>query len=77
MRVAIWMRVALLCGVGVLALTSPLAAAASSAEPVTIETHGVFTGPDSTAGTFSISGGLSDSGTYRTRSGSLATPFMW
>jgi hypothetical protein len=25
----------------------------------------VLTGPDSTAGTFSISGGLSDSGTYR------------
>jgi hypothetical protein len=65
MRLAIWMRVALLCGVGVLALTSPLAAAASSAGSVTIETHGVFTGPDSTAGTFSISGGLSDSGTYR------------
>jgi hypothetical protein len=57
-------RSALVCAVGALALAAPLVAGASAPEPVSIETHGVFTGPDSTAGTFVISGALSDSGTY-------------
>lgn len=45
-------------------MATPLAAAATAPEPVRIETHGVFTGPGSTAGTFVISGSVSDSGTY-------------
>ncbi|HUG36206.1 MAG TPA: hypothetical protein VML54_04610 [Candidatus Limnocylindrales bacterium] len=57
-------RVAVLAGVGALALAAPLAAGAGAPEPVTIETHGVFTGPSSTSGTFTISGVVSDSGTY-------------
>lgn len=57
-------RIAVLSGVGALALAAPVTAAASVPEPVRIETHGVFTGPDSTAGTFAISGVVSDSGTY-------------
>jgi hypothetical protein len=57
-------RIAVLVGVGALALTAPLGAAASAPEPVRVETHGVFAGPDSTAGTFTISGAVSDSGTY-------------
>jgi hypothetical protein len=60
----LWARVALLCVGVALALAAPLAAAASAPEPVRIETHGVFTGPDSTAGTFVISGAVSDSGSY-------------
>ncbi len=55
-------RVAVLGGVAALALATPLAAAASAPEPVRIETHEVFTGPDSTAGTFTISGAVTDSG---------------
>jgi hypothetical protein len=58
-------RIAVLAGVGALALAAPLTAVASAPEPVRIETRGVFTGPDSTAGTFTISGAVSDSGTYR------------
>jgi hypothetical protein len=57
-------RIAVLTGVGALALAAPLTVAASMPEPVSIETHGVFTGPGSTAGTFTISGVVSDSGTY-------------
>jgi hypothetical protein len=57
-------RLAVLAGVGTLALAAPLGAVASAPEPVRVETHGVFTGPDSTAGTFTISGAVSDSGTY-------------
>jgi hypothetical protein len=57
-------RVAVLCGVAILALATPLAAAATAPEPVRIETHGVFTGPGSTTGTFVMSGAVSDSGTY-------------
>jgi hypothetical protein len=60
----VWARIAVLCGVGALALAAPLTAVASAPKPLTIETHGVFTGPDSTAGTFVISGAVSDSGTY-------------
>lgn len=56
-------RVAVLGGVAALALAAPLAAAASAPEPVRIETHEVFTGPNSTAGTFTISGAVTDSGT--------------
>ena len=56
-------RIAVLAGVGALALAAPLTAVASAPEPVRIETRGVFTGPDSTAGTFTISGAVSDSGT--------------
>src|SRR5919106_1242659 len=55
---------AALAGAAALALGTPVAAVAGAPEPVTIETHGVFTGPDSTAGTFTISGALSDSGSY-------------
>lgn len=55
-------RIAVLAGVAALALAAPLAATASAPEPVRIETHEVFTGPDSTAGTFTISGAVSDSG---------------
>jgi hypothetical protein len=62
MKFGIWIRIALLCGV--LALTASKAVAAGSPEPITIETHGVFTGPDSTAGTFSMTGAVVDSGTY-------------
>ena len=57
-------RIAALAGVATLALVVPLTAAASAPEPVRIETHGFFTGPDSTAGTFTASGALADSGTY-------------
>jgi hypothetical protein len=57
-------RIAVLAGVGALSLAAPPIASASSPEPVRIEAHGVFTGPDSTAGTFTISGAVSDSGTY-------------
>jgi hypothetical protein len=57
-------RVTVLYGVAILALLTPLAAAATAPEPVRIETHGVFTGPGSTAGTFTISGAVSDAGTY-------------
>lgn len=65
MKIAgVWARIAMLCGVGALALAAPLTAVASAPEPVKIETHGVFTGPDSTAGTFAISGAVSDSGSY-------------
>ena len=56
--------IAVLAGVAALALVVPLTAAASPPEPVRIETHGSFTGPDSTAGTFTMSGALADSGTY-------------
>jgi hypothetical protein len=57
-------RVAVLAGVVALALGVPLTAAASAPEPVRIETQGFFTEPDSTAGTFAMSGAVSDSGTY-------------
>lgn len=57
-------RIAALAGVATLALVVPLTATASAPEPVRIETHGFFTGPDSTAGTFTASGALADSGTY-------------
>lgn len=57
-------RIAVLAGVGALALAAPPTAGASAPEPVRIETHGVFTGPESTAGTFTMSGAASDSGTY-------------
>lgn len=53
-----------LVGVAAFALGAPVAAVAAAPEPVRIETHGVFTGPGSTAGTFTISGAVSDSGTY-------------
>ena len=56
--------IAMLAGVAAIALAVPLTAGANAPEPVSIETHGVFTGPDSTAGTFTISGVVSDSGTY-------------
>jgi hypothetical protein len=57
-------RIAVLAGVGALALAAPPIASASGPEPVRIETRGIFTGPGSTAGTFTISGAVSDSGTY-------------
>ncbi|MGH3048154.1 MAG: hypothetical protein ACRDNC_14330 [Gaiellaceae bacterium] len=56
-------RIAVLVGVGALALAAPLGVAASAPDPVRIETHEVFTGPNSTAGTFTISGAVTDSGT--------------
>jgi hypothetical protein len=55
-------RIAVLVGVAALALAAPLGAGASAPEPVRIETHEVFTGPNSTAGTFTMSGAVSDSG---------------
>lgn len=57
-------RLAVLVAIGAFAVAAP-PAAASAPEPVTIESHGVFTGPGSTAGTFTISGAVSDSGNYR------------
>jgi hypothetical protein len=56
-------RIAVFGVVGAFALAAPLAGA-SAPEPVTIATQGTFTGPNSTAGTFTISGAVSDSGTY-------------
>jgi hypothetical protein len=40
------------------------AAAAGGKTPVRIETHGVLTGPASVAGTFAMTGAVSDSGTF-------------
>ena len=58
-------RVRMPCSLGLGAfVAAPLTAAASAPEPLRIETHGAFTGPDSTAGTFTITGAVSDSGTY-------------
>ncbi|HKO75261.1 MAG TPA: hypothetical protein VJU01_08090 [Gaiellaceae bacterium] len=45
-------------------LLTPSTGIAAAPEPITIQTHGVFTGPSSAAGTFVVSGGVSDSGTY-------------
>jgi hypothetical protein len=63
-KLGMWARIAVLGGVGALALAAPLTAAATAPEPLRIDTHGVFTGPGSTAGTFAISGAVSDAGTY-------------
>ena len=57
-------RLAALVGTAALVFGSPIAAVAGAPEPVRIETHGFFTGSDSTAGTFAISGAVSASGTY-------------
>ena len=46
-----------------LALGLPAGAQATPPSPVTIENPQVFTGPDSTAGTFVATGAVSDSGT--------------
>lgn len=47
-----------------LAFFAPLSVAASPSEPITVVTQGVITGPTSVAGTFTLSGPFSDSGTY-------------
>ena len=57
-------RIGVLAAVFGLALLAPLSATASAPEPVTIAMHGVLTGPDSVAGTFTVSGAFSDAGTY-------------
>jgi hypothetical protein len=57
-------RIATLAGFGALALAAPATAVANGPEPIRIETHGGFTGANSTAGTFTISGAVSDSGVY-------------
>lgn len=46
------------------ALLVALPAAASAPQPVSVVMQGALTGPDSVAGTYSISGALEDSGTY-------------
>ena len=68
-------RIAALAGVATLALVVPLTATASAPEPVRIETDGFFTGPDSTAGTFTAS--WRTRAPMRTRSASRATPCTW
>ena len=57
-------RIAVLAGVGAVALAAALPAAADGPVPIRIETHGVFTGPDSVAGAFTISGAVSDEGSF-------------
>lgn len=51
---------------GLVALTAivPAGAAADAPEPVTIDLHGILTGPSSIAGTWTASGAITDSGTY-------------
>ena len=48
---------------GVLLVVLPLGAGASSSKRFVLAIQGTFTGPNSAAGTFSVAGALSDSGT--------------
>jgi hypothetical protein len=62
MRAKAATRAVVVCAV--LALLAAMPAAASAPQPVRVVMHGALTGPDSAAGTYSISGAFEDSGTY-------------
>jgi hypothetical protein len=59
-----WVRATTRIAVAAVALLAAFPAAASAPQPVSVVMHGALTGPDSVAGTFTISGAFDDSGTY-------------